>query len=124
MKNDNSFTYTYSAPEQEEVKKIRSKYEEKSETISKIDLLRKLDKSVTKTSTAVSLTIGVIGTLVMGFGMSLVMVWAEYVLGIVLGVVGILVALAAYPIYLKITNIKRKKLAPEILNLADELLEK
>lgn len=122
--NNNTFVYNYSAREQEEIRQIRSKYEAKSETVSKMDLLRKLDRKVTQTSTVVSLTVGIIGTLMMGFGMSLVMVWAELLFGCIVGIVGILIAALSYPIYLKITEDKRKELAPEILNLADELLEK
>lgn len=124
MKNDNSYTYTYSAPEQEEVRRIRSKYDEKKEEVTKIDLLRKLDKSVTQTSTVAALTVGIIGTLIMGFGMSLVMVWNVFIPGCIIGIAGMVTALLAYPLYIKITDIKRKKLAPQILNLADELLEK
>lgn len=128
MENNNSFTYTYSAPLQEEVRRIKSKYEEKSEEtngeISKIDLLRKLDKNVTQTGTVIALSLGIIGTLIMGTGMSLVMVWNEIIIGCIVGIVGISMIVAAYPSYLKTIEIKRKELAPKIISLADELLEK
>ena len=119
-----SFTYTYSAPEQEEIRRIKSKYEEKSGDISKIELLRKLDRSVTTTSTVVALTVGIIGILIMGLGMSLVMVWSKMLIGCIIGVAGIVITVISYPLYIKISESKRKKLAPEILSLADELLEK
>ena len=66
-----SFTYTYSAKEQEELKKIRQKYEPKEE--DKMDQLRRMDASVTGKATVRALTVGIIGALIMGLGMSLVM---------------------------------------------------
>lgn len=44
--DEKKFTYTYSAAEQEEVKKIRQKYLRPEE--NKMEQLRKLDESVTK----------------------------------------------------------------------------
>ena len=69
--NDNSaFSYTYSAREQEEIKKIRDKYAPRGE--DKMEKLRRLDAGVGGVAQAVSLVFGVIGTLILGFGMSLI----------------------------------------------------
>ncbi len=67
--------------------------------------------------------IGVIGSLLLGVGMCCTMVWSEsfFVLGIVVGVIGIAVASAAYPVYKKITRKQREKVAAEVLALSDEL---
>lgn len=130
---ESGFTYTYSAKEQAELKKIREKYTAPTESEDKLTRLRRLDASVTNAAQAVALIIGVIGTLVLGFGMSLIMTdLAEkfslngdiaIIVGIAIGVTGCILASLAYPIYNAIVKAKRKKLAPEIIRLADELMK-
>ncbi|MBQ3064397.1 MAG: hypothetical protein IJC99_06325 [Clostridia bacterium] len=127
------FTYTYSAREQAELKRIRNKYTAPAEDEDKMARLRRLDASVTNTAQAVALVFGVIGTLILGFGMSLIMTeLAEslglsgdgaMIVGIIVGVVGGVLASLAYPIYNAIVKAKRKKLAPEIIRLTDELMK-
>ena len=129
----NGFTYTYSAKEQAELKRIRDKYTAPTEVEDKMARLRRLDASVTNTAQAVALVFGVIGTLILGFGMSLVMTElaeslgisgdAAMVIGIIVGIVGGILASLAYPIYNAIVKAKRKKLAPEIIRLTDELMK-
>ncbi len=65
----------------------------------------------------------VIGSLVLGIGMCFTMVWAGnlFAPGVILGVVGLAVAGATYPVYGRITRKARAKLAPQILALAEEL---
>lgn len=118
-----TFTYTYSAKEQEELKRIREKYVSKEE--DKMEQLRRLDRSVTKKGTMVSIIVGVIGALIMGLGMSCVMVWAgEWMIpGVVIGVVGIAIVALAYPLYNHITRKERERIAPEIIRLTDELMK-
>lgn len=125
MKESNSFSYSYSAVEQEEIKRIREKYTEKEKALSKLDLVKKLDKSVTDVATAVALAFGIFGVLVMGTGMSLVLVWGDIYMvpGIVTGVLGIILAGLAYPIYNKVLISRRKKIAPQIIKLTDELID-
>ena len=136
MENNNEnkgFQYTYSAKEQAELKRIRDKYTAPTETEDKMTRLRRLDASVTNTAQAVALVFGVIGTLILGFGMSLVMTElaeslgipedAAMVIGIIVGIVGGILASLAYPIYNAIVKAKRKKLAPEIIRLTDELMK-
>ena len=135
MENHNQdkrgFVYTYSAKEQAELKRIREKYTAPAETEDKMDRLRRLDAGVTNTARAAALAVGVTGTLVLGAGMSLIMTELAEILcisedtamvtGIIIGVVGGILAALAYPIYNAIVKARRKKLAPEILRLADEL---
>ena len=136
MENNNEnkgFQYTYSAKEQAELKRIRDKYTAPTETEDKMTRLRRLDASVTNTAQAVALVFGVIGTLILGFGMSLVMTElaeslgisgdAAMAIGIIVGIVGGGLASLAYPIYNSIVKAKRKKLAPEIIRLTDELIK-
>ena len=120
-----TFNYTYSATQQEEIKRIREKYTPPAQEEDKMEQLRKLDASVTKPGTIVSLIIGIISSLILGVGMCCTMVWAEtfFIIGIVVGVVGIIGVIAAYPIYTKITKRQREKLAPEIIRLSDELMK-
>ncbi len=131
---NNEFNYTYSAKERAELKKIREKYiSETSEgTADKMEEIRRLDESVTKDATVFSLIVGIIGTLVMGFGMSIIMTdikdalslsgTTAMVVGIIIGLVGMALVLVAYPLYQYISEKKRKKIAPEILKLTDALL--
>ena len=129
----NGFTYTYSAREQEELKKIREKYTAPTEEEDKLTRLRRLDSGVTQTAQTAALIVGILGTLILGFGMSLCMTdlgWVlgtyeelAMVIGIAVGAIGGALAALAYPIYHAIVKAKRKKLAPEILRLTDELLK-
>ena len=119
--NNQSFEYTYSAPRQEEIKRIREKYIPKEE--DKLEQLRRLDNGVTQKATMASLVVGIVSALVLGVGMCCCMVWDLFVLGIVVGVIGIVGVAAAYPLYTHITAREREKIAPEILRLTDELMK-
>ncbi|MBO5377248.1 MAG: hypothetical protein J6A41_02555 [Ruminiclostridium sp.] len=122
MKNKETFSYTYSAKEQEEIKKIREKYAPKE--ADKMEQLRRLDAGVTQKGTVVSLVVGIIGALILGTGMSMCMVWTElFVLGIIVGVIGIAAVSLAYPLYNYVTKKEREKIAPEIIRLTDELMK-
>lgn len=116
-----TFTYSYSSRQQEEIKKIRQKY--LPEEDSKLEQLRKLDSGVTKKGMILSLTVGIISALILGVGMCCTMLWADrfFVLGIIVGIIGIAGVAAAYPIYNHITKKEREKIAPQILKLTDEL---
>ena len=116
------FEYTYSAPEQSEVKKIREKYLPKE--VTKMDQLRALDESATKRGTAISLVHGTFSALILGLGMSCCMVWAGelFVPGILIGCVGVAGVGITYPIYNRIVKKDRERIAPEILRLSEELI--
>lgn len=118
-----TFTYRYSAAEQEEIKKIRQKYLPEEE--DKMSQLRRLDQKVTQKGMAVSISVGVVGALLLGVGMCCTMLWADrsFVLGIIVGVIGIGILSAAYPLYNHITKKEREKIAPEMIRLTDELMK-
>ena len=65
------FRYTYSAKDQEEIRSIRQKYVPREE--DKMERLRRLDRSVAVKARAWSVAVGILGVLVLGFGMSLFM---------------------------------------------------
>ena len=73
MTENEKFEYTYSAKQQAELENIRKKYLPQGET--KMDRLRRLDRGVTRPGTMISIIIGVVGTLIMGFGMCLCLEW-------------------------------------------------
>lgn len=120
--NENVFEYTYSAPQQAEVKKIREKYLPKEQ--SKMDKLRDLDHKATQKGMALSLAMGITGALILGVGMCCTMVWRGiwFVPGIVIGIVGIIGVSLAYPVYARTTRKERERIAPEILRLTEELM--
>lgn len=122
-KQENTFQYSYSAKQQSEIEAIKKKYMPKQE--DKLEQLRRLDKSAETPGTIVGLILGIVGTLVMGTGMSCVMVWAEslFWIGVVVGLLGIGMIALAYPVYRIITKKQREKLAPRILQLSEELLK-
>ena len=121
MAEKDIFEYTYSAPQQSEVQKIREKYLPKE--VTKLDQLRALDAGVTKRGTAVSLVHGILYALVLGLGMSCCMVWADklFLPGVLIGCIGLAGVAATYPIYNHIVKQDRERIAPEILRLTEEL---
>ena len=131
MENKEGFEFTYSAKEQEEIKRIRKKYAAPAEEEDKMAQLRRLDANVYSKATTAALVIGVIGALVMGLGMSLVMTDIGATLGTILamivgvgiGVIGIVLICLAYPMYTRTLKKEREKIAPEIIRLTDELMK-
>ena len=93
--NEETFEYRYSAKQQEEIEAIRRKYLPKEE--DKMEQLRQMDKRVSRKGTIIS---------------------------IIIGVIGIVMIALAYPLYERLTKKERKKIAPLILKLADELKSK
>lgn len=119
---NNSFRYTYSAAQRSEVETIRKKYLPPEE--DKMEQLRSLDQSATRKGNIAALIIGILGVLIMGTGMCCVLVWMGiwFIPGIIIGLVGIALIFCAYPLYLRVTERERQKIAPEVLRLTDELM--
>ena len=127
MENNNRFEYAYNAAQQNEIRKIREKYlppadEKPTDNLEK---LRRLDRSVTRKSSVLALTVGILSTLILGFGMCCCLVWEQtlFVAGIVIGLIGIAGIAAAYPLYIHVTKKERERIAPEIMELTDSLLD-
>lgn len=123
VNQNETFAFTYSANQQEEIERIRSKYIPKEE--SKMEQLIRLDKQAEQPGTIASIAAGVLGLLVLGAGMSCVLVWGSnlsvLVAGIVIGVLGMALTGVAYPIYKRITEKERAKIAEQIIALSNEL---
>lgn len=127
---EETFQYTYSANEQEEVKRIREKYLPREE--DKMAQLRKLDAGVSRKATMRSLVVGMTGALLLGIGMSLCMTdigatiglaGISMAVGIVIGIAGMVLVGAAYPVYYRVLKREREKAAPEIMRLTEELMK-
>lgn len=112
------------------VQKIRTQYTEKQHT--ELDALKELDAKVKRPANGFAYTYGSVSAVIMGAGMSLVMTDIGAVLGlasamvpgIVIGVVGMGMALSTYPIYKRLLNARKKKYAPEIMKLSDKIMNK
>lgn len=122
-KTEQVFTYTYCAQEQAELKKFREKYAPRDPMENKMEQLRAMDRKVESIGRARALTLGIMGTLMLGIGMCCTMVWKDiaFVPGIVVGVIGIAVLSTAYPVYRSVTRKEREKIAPEMMRLIEEL---
>ena len=90
-----------------------------------MELLRRMDAQVTQKATMYSIIIGVIGTLILGVGMSCCLVWADsvFALGIIVGLIGMAVLALAYPLYNRTIKKERERIAPEILRLTEDLMK-
>ena len=128
MENNQSFEFTYSAERQQEVEAIRKMYLPKEE--DKMKQLRRLHSIPTQKAQAASIAIGVLGTLILGTGMSLCMTdlgaalgHLAMVIGILVGVLGLAMVAMAYPLYNIVLRKERQRIAPEILRSSEELLK-
>lgn len=126
--NNESFSFTYSAAQQAELERIRKKY--LPQEPDKMEQLRRLDRGASQKAQAGAIALGVIGTLVLGTGMSLCMTklsgflgGTAMFIGIPVGIVGIILIALAYPLYNHILKKERQRIAPEILRLTDELMQ-
>lgn len=108
--------------------KIRTQYMEKQST--ELDELREMDAKVKRPANVFAYVFGSIAAIVMGSGMSLVMtdigttlgMSNTMVTGILIGVVGLAMALLNYPIFQGILNSRKKKYADKILSLSEKIM--
>ncbi len=111
------------------VQKIRTQYTEKEHT--QLDALKALDRKVKKPANIFGYVFGAISAIIMGTGMSLVMtdigaalgMTETMVPGIVIGVLGLFLAIINYPIYNKILSSRRKKYAGRIIELSNTIMK-
>ena len=104
---------------------------------SKVVTLRKLDKKAKLPATVFTYTFGIIAALIAGVGMCLSMkiigcgttamfalCQQLFVLGVIVGIIGLLGMGVNYPIYKKLLAQGKRKYAFEIMELAKEISEK
>lgn len=112
------------------VQKIRTQYTEKEH--GPLDELKALDRKVKKPANVFAYVFGSVSAIIMGSGMSLVMtdigaqlgISQTMVPGIIIGVVGMLMAIVNHPLYQKILSSRRKKYADRIIALSDQLMKR
>ena len=114
------------------VQKIRTQYTETKKEQNELDKLKALDAKVKRPANVLAYIFGSISAIIMGSGMSLVMtdigsmigVNDPMIPGIVVGIIGMLMAIINYPIYKSILGSRRKKYADKIIALSDEIINK
>ena len=121
-----SFTYTYSAEQKDEAKRILEQYTsapKAEQPLLPLDELHKIDDRIRTKALITSLSLGIVGTLILGGGMSMVMVFTDTLIvpGILVGLVGMAVAFIAYPVHNRILKREREKNADRIQTLAAEV---
>ena len=108
--------------------KIRTQYMEKQST--ELDALRALDAKVKRPANVFAYVFGSISAIIMGAGMSLVMTDIGSIIGmqnamvpgIIIGLVGMIMAIANYPAYKRILGSRKKKYGGEILKLSEKIM--
>lgn len=111
------------------VQKIKTQYTEKEHT--QLDELKKLDAKVKKPAYVFAYVFGSVAALIMGSGMSLVMtdisetlgIANPMVYGIIIGVIGLLMAILNYPVFKRILAKRRKKYADKIITLSNNIMK-
>ncbi|MBQ8583820.1 MAG: hypothetical protein IJ488_04320 [Clostridia bacterium] len=124
---NNRFEYKYSALSSEErleIESIRRRYLKDGSGEGRTQELKRLDFYVRSFPVAIAITVGVIGILLFGLGLTLVLELNKTVLGIILGAVGVLVLAPANLIYKRLTAFQKKKYGQRILDISEELLGK
>ena len=108
------FDFTYSAPTDAERKDVPSE----KDTLLK---LRELDKKVRLPAEILAYVLGILGTLILGTGMSMSMtdIGGGMVWGSVVGIIGIVMLSVNYKIYKYVLNRRKNKYADEIKKLTD-----
>ena len=108
--------------------KIRTQYMEKEST--ELDALRELDREVKRPANIFAYVFGSISAVIMGSGMSLVMtdigatlgIEKAIIPGVIIGVLGMAMALVNYPMYQKILAARKRKYGDKILELSDKII--
>lgn len=111
------------------VQKIRTQYTEREYTA--LDALKKLDRTVKRPAQIFAYVFGSVAAIIMGSGMSFVMtdigstvgVAEPLISGIIIGVAGMAMAIANYPMYKALLGSRRKKFADEIISLSDTIMK-
>lgn len=125
MSKEDKFDYVYSAPtenERREIESIRKQYMPTQQKEDKLETLRKLNNRVTQPPMIFGLTTGIIGTLVMGLGITMVLEWSVIVWGVIVGLAGIAIISIAYPVYRAVLKRNKKKYGQQIIELSNQLL--
>lgn len=111
------------------VSRIRESYTERGMT--DVECLRALDSRVRRPADITAFTTGIVGSLMLGSGMSLVMtdiaetlkITSPMPVGIAVGIVGLAIVCVNYPIYKRFLASRRRKYAKDVLALSDSIMK-
>lgn len=122
MNQNTTFSYSYSSKENKEILEIRKKYLPES----KMDELKRLDRSVQASGIAGSLITGVIGFMLFGLGVCLAFQIIGYgifsiIFGSLLSIAGTVGIVLAYPVYRLVSRSAKEKYTPRILELISQI---
>lgn len=124
MDKKEKFTFSYTAPTEEERREIdgiRRQYSPAAAENDKLARLRTLDRRVRRLPFAAALTASIIGVLVFGTGLAMVLEWELVLGGVIVAALGAALAATAYPLRLLLSKRLKKTYGDEILRLCDEL---
>ena len=119
------FNYTYTAPterERKEIERIREAYKPKTQNETQVEKLKRLDAKVHRFPLILALTLGIVGTLVFGLGLSMILEMDMLIVGACIAVAGLVPIALAYPAHRACTENRKKKYGEEILALSEKLL--
>lgn len=110
------------------VEKIRTRYIAKER--SELDELRDLDTRVRRPANIFAYVFGSIAAIIMGAGMSLIMtdigatlgIVSPFIPGLIIGIVGMLMALVNYPMFKAILAGRKNKYGKKIIALSDKII--
>jgi len=118
------FDFNYVAPDAEEkrwIEDIRRQYLQGSERDEKVAQVKALHKRARLFPKCFASAMGVCGTLILGVGMTLTLVWNYMVAGIIVGLIGMAIMFLTYPVYQFLIEKGKKKYGDRILRLTDEI---
>lgn len=100
---------------------IANEYSKKSE--SKVIALKKLDRKAKRPAEIFAYTNGIIMTLIFGLGMCLAMkvIGNSFILGIIIGIIGMIGVILNYPLYKRILEKSKEKYSYDIIELARQI---
>ena len=104
---------------EQRAQQIVEMYARESSESTIADRIVAVEESVRRKAAIPAIAIGVVGCLIMGVGMSLTMVTSDFfVLGIIIGIVGLAVICANYPLYKRRLETLRDAARPQIMELS------
>lgn len=120
--SEDKFSYSYSPARSSEADRIAAKYiSAESKADSDLDRLRRLDRQAELPGTFAGITVGILGVLMIGLGLSLVLSFDYIVAGVIVGVIGIAAAGIATPVSKAVTKRSRNRYRDEILALSEKI---
>lgn len=113
---DFDFAYSYAKKSTQIQRQYLKKYS------TKMEQLRTLHERVIAPGAILAAIVGILGTLMMGAGMAEVIVWNNLQRGFIIGVLGLLLNISAFPLYAWITGIRKKRYARQVYDLSNEII--